>query len=167
QQRDVVWLFVEVSRDAFTGPLGQAGIDQSIEAAVRLAEGHLARGDVVGLQLVGSKSTSRVPLGRGPRHAAQLISLLSLDAHCAHAERSDWDEREVARRVLEHLRGLDHRASHLAAGDTNGLARLAALTLERAPVQPKRPRATSALDGLLREYLLAFGIHPPAQTASD
>ncbi len=167
EQRDIVWILIDASIDSFSGSPGWSGIDRAIDTATQAAESHLARGDVVGLKIVGARNVTSVPLGRSPTHAARLISALSFECHTVHADRSDWDERDVLRRALEHARGLDEQAADLKGDERSAVASLIRRLLKQAPVQPNPPYAPSDFERLLRTYLLAFGVHPPVRSTSD
>jgi len=162
-----IWIVVDASVDAWTGPSGQAPADRAIEDAVALGRAHLAAGDSVGLALVGARHTVGLPLGHGPKQEGRLLGALSFCMHTAHADRSDWGEEEVLARALEHARALSpalvRNAEARAPGSVLALEKL----LEDAPVFPSEPFGSSASDRLARRYLLSFGIHPPLRGISD
>lgn len=167
ESSDVVWLVIDTSVDSCSGAPGYSVLDSTIDQAVATIEGHLNRGDQVGLALVGTRTLAKIDPGRGPKHLARLISALTLDTHTADADRSDWDEADVARRALEHLKSLDARASQLRSFEYEKLAHLAREVAAQAPAKPKAPWSPSATDRSLRQYLLAFGIQPPPRGSSD
>jgi hypothetical protein len=92
---------------------------------------------------------------------------LSLSTHCADADRSDWDENDVARKVLEHIASLDARALSIQIYEHEKIFQLASELLARTPVRAEAPWSTGNLDRLLRQYLLSFGIQPPPRGSSD
>lgn len=167
EQADTVWVLLEASMEASSGPPGNTALDGAIDRAMARAESHLARGDRVGLAIVGTRVLSRIQPGRGPGHRARLIRALSLSTHCADADRSDWDESDVARKVLEHIASLDARALHLQTYEHEKIYQLASELLARIPVRAEAPWSTGRLDRLLRQYLLSFGIQPPPRGSSD
>jgi hypothetical protein len=167
EQSDVVWLVVDASVDAASGLIGQAALDFAIDEATSIMDAHLTRGDQVGLAVVGTRVLSKVLPGRGPRHAAKILAALSLETHTADADRSDWDDGDVARRVLEHAASIDGEAAQLKSYEHEKLALLAARLLRHAPVTAEAPWAHSSTGRTLRKYLLSFGIHPPPRGTSD
>lgn len=167
EQSDVVWLVLDASVDASSGSIGRSALDGAIDEATSLMEAHLSRGDHVGLAIVGTRILSQIQPGRGPRHAAKLLAALSLNTHTADADRSDWDDGDVARRVLEHAASIDSDAGKLKPYEHERLAETAEKILRHAPVSPEAPWASSTTGRILRKYLLAFGIHPPPRGTSD
>lgn len=158
-----IWIIVDASVDAWSGPSGRAPIDRAIDDAMALGRAHLARGDAVGLVLVGARHTVGLPLAHGPRQEGRLVSTLSFSLHTAHADRSDWGEEEVLTRALEHARALSPILRASAEASVSALE----LLLEDAPVLVSEPFGLTASDRLARKYLLAFGIHPPVRGISD
>jgi hypothetical protein len=130
-------------------------------------EAHLSRGDQVGLLLMGTRNLAKVLPGRGPKQAARILAALTLNSHTADADRSDWDDSDVARRVLEHACSIDAEAGKLKTYEHEKLAQVALRLLRHAPVSPQAPWAQSATGRILRQYLLAFGIQPPPRGTSD
>lgn len=167
EQSDVVWLVVDVSVDSASGIIGRAALDTAIDEATSTMEAHLGRGDQVGLVLVGTRILARILPGRGPRHAAKILSALSLNTHTADADRSDWDDGDVARRVLEHAGSIDAAAAEIKVYEHERLAEAAIRIMRHAPVSPDAPWAHSTTGRILRQYLLAFGIQPPPRGTSD
>ncbi len=167
EQSDVVWLVMDASVDSASGAVGLSALDRAIDEAVSTIDAHLARGDSVGLALLGTRNLAKIPPGRGPRHAARLISALTLDSHTADADRSDWDESDVARRALEHIGSIDGRAGGIRPFEYEKIAQLAQTLQAQAPAQPSTPWSASPTDRILRRYLLAFGIQPPPRSTSD
>lgn len=167
ESSDIVWLIIDTSVDSCSGAPGYSVLDSAIDRAVATLESHLNRGDQVGLALVGTRTLSKVDPGRGPKHLARLISALTLDTHTADADRSDWDDADVARRALEHLKSLDARAAELRSFEYDKIAQLANQLLPQAPASASPPWSPSATDRCLRQYLLSFGIQPPPRGSSD
>jgi len=167
EQADTVWVLIEASMEAASGPPGNTALDGAIDRAMAAIESHLARGDRVGLAIVGTRILSRIQPGHGPGHRARLITALSLCTHCADADRSDWDESDVVRKVLEHAASLDARAAAIQSYEHEKLFHLVSELLSRTPVRAEAPWATGRLDRLLRQYLLSFGIQPPPRGSSD
>src|SRR5690606_29977538 len=145
----------------------RSALDSAIDEAKSLMEVHLARGDQVGLCLMGTRRLAKINPGKGSRQAARMLTALTLKTHTADADRSDWDDVDVARRMLEHASSIHADASSYRPYEHEKLAELALQIMKRAPVRPERPWSTSATDRVLRQYLLAFGIQPPPRGTSD
>lgn len=167
EQSDVVWLVVEASVDAASGIIGSSALDAAIDEATSTMEAHVTRGDQVGLLIMGTRPLAKVLPGRGPKHAARLLGALTLCGHTADADRSDWDDSDVARRVLEHASSIDSEAASLRPYEHEKLAQVALRLLRHAPVAPEAPWAHSTTGRIHRQYLLAFGIQPPPRGTSD
>jgi uncharacterized protein (DUF58 family) len=162
-----IWIVVDASVDAWTGPSGRAPCDRAIDDAAALGRAHLSAGDAIGLALVGARHTVGLPLWHGPKQEGQLLSALAFSMHTAHADRSGWAEEEVLARALEHARSLspDQFVSRDGAGP-DSISVLSKL-VEGAPVLAGEPFGVSASDRLARRYLLSFGIQPPVRGISD
>lgn len=158
-----IWIVVDASVDAWTGPTGSAPIDQAIDDALALGRTHLARGDAVGLALVGARHTVGLPLAHGPKQEGRLVGALSFAMHTGHADRSEWGEEEVIARALEHARALSPAVRATPEAGIMSLEKV----LEDAPVMTSEPFGFTAADRLARRYLLSFGIHPPVRGISD
>lgn len=167
EETDAVWIVIEASVDSASGPIGKSPLDTAIDHAVATIDAHLARGDTVGLAVVGSRVLAKISPRRGPKHAAQLVSALALKTHTADADRSDWDEDDVARKVLEHASTIDPEAARTRPYEHEKLRDHARRLLLRAPAQPPVPWAPLPAERIFRQYLLSFGIQPPPRTTSD
>ncbi|HEY6556036.1 MAG TPA: DUF58 domain-containing protein [Polyangiaceae bacterium] len=168
EERDVVWLLLDASIELWSGELGRAPLDLAIDQVAAVAQRHLARGDRVGLGILGSRTLGWLLPARGPNHSIKLLSALS---HCTDTlddDRSDLDEADVAARVLEHMRPLDPGASsRLRPSDLDRLARRAERLRPRGPFAGADPHAQSRRERALRRYLSAFGMHSPARLEPD
>jgi uncharacterized protein (DUF58 family) len=162
EERDVVWIVLDGSVELWSGPLGRAPLDLAIDEVAAVATRHLARGDRVGLVLVGAGLRMQIPPDQGPGHGAKLAHALTVGCATYDAERSDLDEADVAVRVLEHLRPLDSRGlSDVRRGDLDKLAARAEAMRARAPFSAAAPQGKSLRDRGLRRYLASFGIDSP------
>lgn len=166
-QSDTVWLLLDASIDSSSGHPGCSALDSAIDRAAQTLQDHLARGDRVGLKILGTRTLKRVSPGRGPGQKARLLSALTLLTHTADADRSDWDEGDVAKKVLEHLGSIDARAAAIRHYESERIFELVSELIVRAPVSAEAPWSTSKMDQLLRRYLLCFGIQSPPRGVSD
>jgi uncharacterized protein (DUF58 family) len=168
EDRDVVWLVLDASVVLLGGPLGHSPLDLGIDQVASVARRHLARGDRVGLAVAGVPSRFWLHPSRGAGHALRLSRTLIRGATALDADRSDYDEGDVARRVLDHLRFLD-AGSAPATGDRNIdlLTTQADALRARAPFDEPAPLATTAREQALRRYLACFGVSSPGRTQED
>jgi uncharacterized protein (DUF58 family) len=167
QERDIVWLVLDASVELWSGAPGHAPLDVAIDEAAAVAQRHLALGARVGLAVLGARRLDWVPPERGPAHCLKLFSRLALRATCNAADRSDWDESDVALRVLEHMRPLEPALRELKPNDLDGIARQAERLRARGPLSSNSPYAETHRERELRRYLNAFGIHAPARLEPD
>ncbi len=150
EDRDVVWLVLDANMELLAGPLGRSPLDHGIDEVAALARRHLSRGDRVGLAIAGAPPRTWLSPAGGAPHAIRIAHALLASTSSLDADRSDYDESDVARRVLDHLRFLD-------AGS------VAALRSEHAPAPwGKTPRERS-----LRRYLACYGISTPPRIEHD
>ncbi|MFO0663621.1 MAG: DUF58 domain-containing protein [Polyangiaceae bacterium] len=161
ETEDVIWVFLDASTDLASGRVGQAPLDLAIDGAASIFASHLRRGRA-GLYCYASRMLARVAPTRGPEalHAAEQ-ALLSCTLF-ADADRSELDESEVLRRVLEHLRPLDPLSlGGVSPSDIEGVATRADSLKQRAPFTLRLPEAPHLREARLRHYLAAFGIESP------
>jgi uncharacterized protein (DUF58 family) len=163
EDRDVVWLVLDAAVGFLAGPLGRAPLDGGIDQMAALARRHLARGDQVGLAIAGIAPSLWLSPSRGARHAFRLAGALSYGVGALDVGRSDYDETDVARRVLEHLRFLDPGAAEaMSETSLDLLASRAEGQRGRAPFDEPAPLSSKPRDRALRRYLACFGISSPA-----
>ena len=161
-QRDVVWLVLDASVELWAGAPGHAPLDHAVEEVASVTARHLAKGDRVGLIVTASRLRSWLTPESGPSQASRIAAALASAASMVDADRSDFDEGEVAARVAEHARPLDPRGlSDIGRGDLDMLAARAELLRTRAPFAPRLPFGSSARERTLRHYLASFGIECP------
>ena len=108
-ERDVVWIVLDASVELWAGKPGTAPLDFGIDEVAAVARRHLARGDSVGLAVIGGRLRGLIEPDRGAQHGHLIALALILSTSTYDADRSELDERGVAVRVLEHLRPLDGR----------------------------------------------------------
>jgi uncharacterized protein (DUF58 family) len=168
EERDVVWLVLDASLELWSGQIGSAPLDHAIDEVAGVAHRHLARGDRVGLAVVGRRVLARLEPASGPTHAVTLMTMLAHATGCLDSDRSGLDESDVALRVLEHMRPLDPAAAHrVRLTDLDRVARRAERVRSRAPFQEIEVHAPSPRERLLRRYLGAFGIGSPSRLEPD
>jgi len=168
EERDVVWVVLDASVELWSGPLGRAPLDLSIDEAASVCARHLSRGDRVGLVIYASTIRAFVPPDQGPSHAQKLAHLLITVTGTHDASRSDLDEADVAVRVLEHLRPLDARGvSDLRRGDLDRLAARADALRPRAPFTVQAPEGRGPRERALRRYLASYGIESPPRAEPE
>jgi uncharacterized protein (DUF58 family) len=165
EERDVVWVVLDVTVDLWAGPRGRAPLDLALDEAAAVVARHLSRGDRTGLLLTSTGHRVVVPPDRGMAQAQRIQRALTLGAGSYDAHRSDLDESDVAVRVLEHLRPLDSRAlADVRRNDLDKLASRADAARSRAPFSPPLPNARTPRERTLRRYLASFGVEAPPKT---
>jgi uncharacterized protein (DUF58 family) len=168
EERDVVFLLLDAAIELGGGRVGTAPLDRSLDEAASAAVRHIARGDAVGLGIVGRRVLAWVPPGRGTAHALTLLETLAHAVSPVHADRSALDETEVALRVLEHMRPLDPDvAGNVGPYELDRLARRVEKLLPRAPFQKVAPFAAQPRERTLRSYLEGFGLGSSIRTGPD
>jgi hypothetical protein len=168
EERDVIWLLLDASVELWAGELGDAPLDHAIDEVAAVALRHLARGDSVGLGIVGSRLLCWLKPSRKPTHGMALISALAHGVNCVDADRSGLDEAEVGARVLEHLRPLDPAAAgRVLPSELDRIARRAERLLSRGPYPKADAFAGSRRERILRRYLAAFGLGSPPRLEPD
>jgi uncharacterized protein (DUF58 family) len=168
EERDIVWLVLDASVELGAGPLGQSPLDRGIDDLSAIARRHIGRGDRVGLAIVGSRLRSWMQPDRGPLHASRLAASLALAPATVDADRSYWDEADVARAVLEHLRFLDAGSvASVRPEDLDAIALHARLAVQAAPFAAPLPWAETERERVLRHHLACFGIAPPPRLTPD
>jgi uncharacterized protein (DUF58 family) len=168
EERDVVWVVLDVSVELWAGPIGRAPLDLLIDEAAAIVARHLGRGDRVGLAVFAAGPRVRIQPDSGSAQGQKILHALLTAGATLDASRSDLDELDVAVRVIEHLRPLDDRGlADVKRGDLDKLAQRADAMRHRAPFRAKPPEGRTQRDAILRRYLACFGIDSPPKTAGD
>jgi len=167
ETHEAAWILLDLSTDSASGQLGDAALDRAVDCAQRLITVHQKRGDALGLALFGNRLLAAHAPERSVHHYSKLRHALVHGAHTADQDRSDWDEADVAQKVLEHARALDRDCVTLTTHEYDLLVERARAVMKRAPVRATEAWAPREADQLLRNYLLSFGIQPPPRTTSD
>jgi uncharacterized protein (DUF58 family) len=168
EDRDVVWLVLDAAVILLGGPLGRAPLDLGIDQLASVARRHLARGDRVGLAMAGVAARFWLTPARGAGHALRLSRALMRGAGTLDSDRSEYDEADVGRRVLDHLRFLDANAAP-PTGERNldALSAQADAVRPRAPFDEPEPLAPAPRERSLRRYLACFGVSSPGRNQED
>lgn len=168
EERDVVFLLLDAAVELGGGRVGSAPLDRGIDEAAAAAVRHIARGDDVGLGILGRRQLAWISPDRGTAHALHLLETLAHATSSVHADRSGLDETEVALRVLEHMRPLDPEvAGNVGPYELERLARRVEKLLPRAPFPKVTPFAAQPRERTLRSYLEAYGLGSPPRTGPD
>lgn len=168
EERDVVWVVLDVSVELWAGPLGRAPLDLLIDETAAIVARHLGRGDRVGLAVFAATPRFTIQPDGGSAQGQKILHALLTAGSTLDASRSDLDELDVAVRVIEHLRPLDERGlSDVRRGDLDRLAQRADAMRQKAPFRAKAPEGRTVRDAMLRRYLASFGIDSPPRPTSD
>jgi uncharacterized protein (DUF58 family) len=170
-ERDVVWIIIDVAAGGWNGPVGEAPLDRALETSAAFAIERARHGAAVGVALVTDHVVVWSPPTRGGADLDRLGAIW-LDA----ADHYDFDRcglgiDELLRLAVEHARPLDPAAlADLPRGDVDRLlARLEGLRV-RAPFQGPPPRAApinELRDRLVRHYAASFALDvPPLASAA-
>jgi uncharacterized protein (DUF58 family) len=168
EERDVVWVVLDVSVELWAGPVGRAPLDFLIDETAAIVARHLGRGDRVGLAVYANSVRLTIQPDSGLAQGQKVLHALLTAAATLDESRSDLDELDVAVRVIEHLRPLDDRGlADVRRGDLDKLAQRADAMRHRAPFRVKAPEGRTERDATLRRYLACFGIDSPPKSTSD
>ncbi len=166
--RGLIWLVVDASVELWAGPVGNAPLDLVVDDVASFAGACLRRGDWVGLIIVASRIQAWIEPRTGATHGSILARALASVAETVDADRSEIDEAEVARRVVEHARPLDPRGlADLRKGDLDALAARIDALRSRAPFSPPLPFGATLRERRLRHYLASFGIELPPRVDGE
>lgn len=168
EERDVVWLVLDASIELGAGRPGFTPLDRAIDEVAGYATKHAARGDRVGLAVVGARTLHQLKPDRGVAQVTRILQVLSQTASFVDSDRSGLDEADVAARVLEHMRPLDPVATdRVRSSELDRIARRADRLRQRAPFEAREVLSSSRRERSLRRYLLAFGLSCPARLEPD
>ncbi len=168
EERDVVWFMLDASVELGAGNPGYTPLDRAIDEVSGYVTRHAARGDRVGLAVIGARTLTLLKPDRGTAHTSRILQALSQSASFVDADRSGLDEADVAARVLEHMRPLDPTAAdRVRSNELDRIARRADRLRGRAPFDAREVQTNSRRERSLRRYLLAFGLSAPARLEPD
>ena len=167
EERDVVWLVVDVSAEGWNGPVGEAPLDRAIDVASAYAIERARKGAAVGVALVTDHVVAWSPPTSGGADLDRLGAIWLDAAEHYGVDRCGMPVDELLRLAIEHARPLDPTGlADLPKGDVDKLlARLEGLR-GRAPFSLAAPRAAGineARDRLVRHYVASFGLDVPGR----
>ena len=169
EERDVIWIVVDVAAEGWSGPIGEAPLDRAIDTAAAYAIERARHGSAVGVALVTDHVVAWSPPARGGADLDRLGAIWLDAADHYGADRCGVDIDELLRLAIEHARPLDPAGlGDLPKGDIDRLlSRLEGLRV-RAPFQGPAPRASSInelRDKLVRHYVASFGLDVVARAS--
>ena len=168
EERDVVWLVVDVSVELWAGSPGFAPLDRAVEEAAAVAVHHLRRGDRVGLVVAASRLRTWMDPEDGMAQTLAIAGALASTSSVIDVDRSEIDEAQVARLVVEHARPLDPRGlADVPSRKLDALAARAEQLRASAPFATRVPFAPALRERTLRHYLASFGIETPPRTEGE
>ena len=167
EERDVIWIVVDVSAEGWSGPIGDAPLDRAIDTASAYAIERARHGAAVGVALVTDHIVAWSPPARGGADLDRLGAVWLEAADHYGADRCGLPIDDLLRLGIEHARPLDPAGlADLPKGDIDRLlSRLEGLRV-RAPFQGPSPHAASLNEGrdrLVRHYVASFGLDVPAR----
>jgi uncharacterized protein (DUF58 family) len=162
QERDIVWLVLDVSVEGWGGAPGSAALDVAVDEVAAAAVRHLERGDQVGLAVFASRPRAWIVPKAGQPQAAIIARALAGTSTLVDDDRTELDEHEIAVRLIEHLRPLARdMVTKVKTHDLDELSRIAERYRARAPFDARVPHAKTPRDRALRHYLACFGVEVP------
>jgi uncharacterized protein (DUF58 family) len=168
EERDAVQLILDASVELWSGAIGKAPLDEAIDFTALLASQHLARSDLVGLVIAGAHPLFSLAPDSGRAQLGKIVTALLDRSSTLDADRSGWDEGDMAVQVAEHMRPLDARAIRdLRRGRFDKLAERAARLRSHAPFSRPAPAGRNAIDAELRRYAACFGLFVPPRLEPD
>ena len=171
EERDVVWMVVDVSAEGWNGPVGEAPLDKAIDVAAAYSIERARKGAAVGVALVTDHLVAWSPPTSGGADLDRLGSIWLDAADHYGADRCATPIDDLLRLGIEHARPLDPAGlGDLPKGDVDRLlSRLEGLR-GRAPFQLPPPRASAvneSRDRMVRHYVASFGLDVPARASGS
>jgi uncharacterized protein (DUF58 family) len=164
-EREVVWLLVDVSVELWAGQSGKSPLDVTLDRVGLLARQHIEQGDRVGLALIGARRLVWLTPRGGAAQLGAILEALSFATATYDADRCTLDEGECAMRVAEHLRTISVDAD--TAMPLSGLVDSATTAMARAPFQVPPPMGHTNRDQIFRHYMARFGMDAPPRLEPD
>jgi len=171
EERDVVWVIVDVSAEAFVGPVGESPGDRAIDVASGFVVERARHGAAVGVALVTDHVVAFSEPARGGEGLDRLAAIWLDAVDTLGADRCGMPIDDLLRLCIEHARPLDSAGlADLPRGDIDRLlARLETLRA-RAPFQQPAPRASQTnevRDRTVRHYAASFGLDVPGRDSGN
>jgi uncharacterized protein (DUF58 family) len=168
EERDVVWIVVDVSAEGFAGPIGDAPLDRAIDVAANFAVERARHGAAVGVAFTTDHVVAFSPPQKGGADLDRLGAIWLDAAEPYGADRCGLGVDDLLRLAVEHARPLDAAGlSDLPRGDVDRLLQRLETLRARAPFQLPPPLASSvneARDRLVRHYAASFALDVPTKT---
>lgn len=167
EERDVVWIVVDVSAEGWLGPVGDAPLDRAIDVAANFAIERARHGAAVGVAFTTDHVVQFSPPQKGGADLDRLGAIW-LDAADAYgADRCGLGIDDLLRLAVEHARPLDATGLvDLPKGDVDRLLQRLEGLRARAPFQLAPPLASAtneSRDRLVRHYAASFALDVPTR----
>jgi len=168
EERDVVWIVVDVSAEGWLGPLGDAPLDRAIDVAANFAVERARHGAAVGIACTTDHVVAWSPPQRGGADLDRLGAVWLDAADPYGADRCGSNVDELLKLAVEHARPLDPAGlADLPRGDVDRLLQRLETLRARAPFQLPAPLAAStneSRDRLVRHYVASFALDVVARS---
>jgi uncharacterized protein (DUF58 family) len=166
-ERDVVWIVLDVSPEGWDGPVGEAPLDRAVETAAAFAIERARHGAAIGVALVTDRIVEWSAPTRGGADIDRLSTIWLAASEACDDDRCALAPDELLRLVLSHATPLDPNGlADLPRGDVDRLlSRLDSLRA-RAPFQLPSPRSrgpNGARERIVRHYAQSFGLDVAAR----
>jgi uncharacterized protein (DUF58 family) len=165
--QETTWVLVDASQELFQGRPPSASIDFAFDTAAQVMVASIGRGSRVGLAVVGRRVHVRAAPARGSAHLRRLLGGLTLSAHTLDMDQSGWSMAELEAMVREHVHFVAPDRADKVRFDNAGFLRLVSELILKAPYGAPTVAARTAEEGVLRRYLLAYGIQSPPSSDVD
>jgi hypothetical protein len=160
-ERQSIWVLLDSSIELWSGKIGSAPLDEAVDRVSALLQGHIRRGDRVGVGVIASRVLAWTPPETGTKQRALVMRALLCSSQQWDADRSGSDEHHVVRSVYDHLHRLDPKVSFPTTdAQLDELAALAQRTLQRFGFEIPSVQGTPGRDLALRQYAAALGLVP-------
>ncbi len=158
-ERQSLWFLLDASLELWAGEMGRSALDQGLDHVASALSKHLGLGDRVGLGVISSRDLAWVSPDAGVAQLPRLRQALLKAVQPWDADRSGYDETEVARVVLEHIARLDSTAAcGLSPTRLDPLASTAHSIMQRYEFEMPEVYARTTRERTLRQYAAMFGL---------
>ncbi|MBI2389162.1 MAG: DUF58 domain-containing protein [Deltaproteobacteria bacterium] len=167
EERDVIWIVVDVSAEGWAGPVGEAPLDRAIDVAANFAVERARHGAAVGVACTTDHVVVLSPPQKGGADLDRLGAVWLDAADHYGADRCGLTADELLRLDVEHARPLDPLGlGDLPRGDVDRLLQRLEALRARAPFQLPPPLAASTNEGrdrIVRHYAASFALDVPGR----